>query len=130
MNAGGAAPIWAGLRVAVIIPCWNEAVAIGRVVSDFRAALPDAVIYVYDNNSTDGTAAAARDAGARVRTETMQGKGNVVRRAFADVEADLYLLVDGDDTYEAASAPEMVRLLLEQRLDMVIGRRVGEVATR
>ena len=128
MIAGAAAPLWAGLRVAVVIPCWNEAVAIGKVVSDFRAALPDAVIYVYDNNSTDGTAAAALGAGAVVRRETLQGKGNVIRRAFADVEADLYLLVDGDDTYEASSAPAMVRLLVEQRLDMVTGRRMGELA--
>ena len=128
MIAGAAAPLWAGLRVAVVIPCWNEAVAIGKVVSDFRAALPDAVIYVYDNNSTDGTAAAALGAGAVVRRETLQGKGNVIRRAFADVEADLYLLVDGDDTYEASSAPAMVRLLVEQRLDMVTGRRMGEIA--
>jgi glycosyltransferase involved in cell wall biosynthesis len=128
MMAGAAAPVWSGLRVAVVIPCWNEAVAIGRVVGDFRAALPDAVIFVYDNNSTDGTAAAARGAGAEVRAETLQGKGNVVRRAFADIEADLYVLVDGDDTYEAASAPELVRLLVEQRLDMVTGRRVGDIA--
>jgi len=128
MTNAGAAAVWAGLRLAVVIPCWNEAVAIGRVVSDFRAALPDAVVYVYDNNSTDGTAAAASGAGARVRTEPLQGKGNVVRRAFADIEADVYVLVDGDDTYEAASAPAMVRLLVEQRLDMVIGRRIGVAA--
>jgi glycosyltransferase involved in cell wall biosynthesis len=128
MIAGAAAPLWAGLRVAVVIPCWNEAVAIGKVVSDFRAALPDAAIYVYDNNSTDGTAAAALGAGALVRRETLQGKGNVIRRAFADIEADLYLLVDGDDTYEASAAPAMVRLLVEQRLDMVTGRRMGEIA--
>jgi glycosyltransferase involved in cell wall biosynthesis len=128
MVAGASSPPWAGLRVAVVIPCWNEAVAIGKVVGDFRAALPDAVIYVYDNNSTDGTAAAARGAGAEVRRETLQGKGNVIRRAFADVEADLYVLVDGDDTYEASAAPAMVRLLVEQRLDMVTGRRMSETA--
>jgi glycosyltransferase involved in cell wall biosynthesis len=128
MIDGAAAPVWAGLRVAVVIPCWNEAVAIGKVVGDFRAALPDAAVFVYDNNSTDGTAAVARGAGAEVRAETLQGKGNVVRRAFADIDADIYVLVDGDDTYEAASAPELVRLLVEQRLDMVTGRRVGEIA--
>ena len=90
------------LRVAVLIPCYNEAVAIPKVVADFRAALPQATIYVYDNNSADGTAAAARAAGAVVRRETLQGKGHVVRRMFADVEADIYVLVDGDDTYDAA----------------------------
>jgi len=116
-----------GLTVAVLIPCYNEEVAIGRVVADFRSALPAATIYVYDNNSRDGTAAAARAAGAVVRTERLQGKGNVVRRMFADIEADIYVLVDGDDTYEAAAAPRMVRLLADQRLDMVNGARVTEI---
>jgi len=116
-----------GLRVAVLIPCWNEEVAIAKVVGDFRVALPEAAVFVYDNNSTDRTAMVAREAGAVVRHELLQGKGNVIRRAFADVEADVYVLVDGDDTYDAASAPEMVRLLLEDRLDMVIGRRVTDI---
>jgi glycosyltransferase involved in cell wall biosynthesis len=115
-------------RVAVLIPCHNEAVAIPKVVADFRAALPDATIHVYDNNSTDGTQAAARAAGAVVRRERLQGKGHVVRRMFADVEADLYVLVDGDDTYDAAAAPAMVRLLWDEGLDMVIGTRVTDIA--
>ncbi len=110
-------------RIAVLVPCYNEEVAITRVVAAFRAALPQAAIYVYDNNSRDNTVAVARAAGAVVRTETLQGKGNVVRRMFADIEADLYLLVDGDDTYDAGSAPAMIRLALEQRLDMVTGVR-------
>jgi glycosyltransferase involved in cell wall biosynthesis len=115
-------------RVAVLIPCHNEAVAIPKVVADFRAALPDATVHVYDNNSTDGTQAAARAAGAVVRRERLQGKGHVVRRMFADVEADLYVLVDGDDTYDAAAAPAMVRLLWDEGLDMVIGTRVTDIA--
>ena len=110
-------------RIAVLVPCYNEEVAIPRVVAAFRAALPDATVYVYDNNSRDNTVAMARAAGAVVRTETLQGKGNVVRRMFADIEADLYVLVDGDDTYDAASAPAMVALALAQRLDMVTGVR-------
>lgn len=123
----GVTPPWQGLTVAVLVPCYNEEVAIPKVVADFRAALPEATIYVYDNNSRDGTVAAARAAGAVVRTETLQGKGNVVRRMFADIEADIYVLVDGDDTYEAAAAPEMVRLLVEKQLDMVNGARVTEI---
>lgn len=122
-----ASPPWQGLSVAVLIPCYNEEVAIPKVVADFRAALPDATIHVYDNNSRDGTVAAARAAGATVRTETLQGKGNVVRRMFADIDADIYVLVDGDDTYEAAAAPEMVRMLVENQLDMVNGARVTEI---
>jgi glycosyltransferase involved in cell wall biosynthesis len=114
----------ASLRVAVVIPCWNEALTIGKVIGDFRNALPEAAIYVYDNNSTDQSAAVAQAAGATVRRETLQGKGNVIRRAFADVEADIYVLVDADDTYDATSAPAMVQLLIEQQLDMVTGRRV------
>ena len=116
-----------GTRVAVLIPCYNEAVAIPKVVAGFQATLPGAVIYVYDNRSDDGTAAVARRAGAVVRTEPLRGKGNVVRRMFADIEADAYVLVDGDDTYDPASAPEMVRLLLDQQLDMVNGNRVTAV---
>ena len=115
------------VRIAVLVPCYNEEVAIPKVVADFRAVLPGAAIYVYDNNSGDGTVAAARSAGAVVRTERLQGKGNVVRRMFADIEADAYVLVDGDDTYDAGSAPEMVRMLLEQQLDMVNGVRVTEI---
>jgi glycosyltransferase involved in cell wall biosynthesis len=114
------------LSVAVLIPCYNEAAAIAKVVTDFRAVLPSARLYVYDNNSSDKTAAAARAAGAVVRTETLQGKGHVVRRMFADVEADVFVLVDGDDTYDAAMAPTMVQLMLDRQLDMVTGARVTE----
>jgi glycosyltransferase involved in cell wall biosynthesis len=114
-------------RIAVLIPCYNEEVAIPRVVAAFRQALPEAEILVYDNNSKDRTVAVAREAGATVRRETLQGKGNVVRRMFADVEADVYVLVDGDDTYDAAAAPEMVRMLLDERLDMVTGVRVTDI---
>lgn len=114
-------------RIAVLIPCYNEAVAIPRVVADFRAALPGAAIYVYDNNSRDQTAAVARAAGATVRTATLQGKGHVIRRMFADIEADFYVLVDGDDTYDAAAAPTMVQQAFEQGLDMVNGTRVTAI---
>jgi glycosyltransferase involved in cell wall biosynthesis len=110
--------------VAVLVPCYNEEGAIAKVVADFRAALPDAALYVYDNNSTDGTVAAAEKAGAAVRHETYQGKGHVVRRMFNDVEADVYLLVDGDATYDAASARAMVTKLVDERLDMVVATRV------
>jgi len=120
---------WAGLRLAVLIPCYNEAVAIPKVVADFRTALPGAVVFVYDNNSTDDTAAAAEAAGAVVRRETQQGKGHVIRRGFADIDADIYVLVDGDDTYDAAAAPAMVTRLLAEQLDMVNGRRVSADAT-
>jgi glycosyltransferase involved in cell wall biosynthesis len=111
-------------RVAVLVPCFNEEAAIARVVQDFRAALPQATVYVYDNNSTDGTAETAHAAGAVVRRETHQGKGNVVRRMFSDIDADVYVLVDGDATYHAPSAPAMIALLLEERLDMVVAARV------
>ncbi len=114
------------LRTAVLIPCHNEAPVIATVIRDFRAALPWARIYVYDNNSTDSTADRAREAGAIVRRESMQGKGYVVCRMFSDVDADLYVLVDGDDTYCAASAPELLRHLVAERLDMVSAARVGE----
>ena len=113
--------------IAVLIPCHNEEWAITTVVQDFRAALPQAIVYVYDNNSTDGTVKCALAAGARVFTEPLQGKGNVVRRMFSDIEADVYVLVDGDDTYWAASAPAMVERLLAERLDMVNGARVTEI---
>jgi glycosyltransferase involved in cell wall biosynthesis len=110
-------------RIAVLVPCYNEEVAIPRVVAAFRSALPEATVYVYDNNSRDRTREAAAAAGAVVRGESLQGKGHVVRRMFADVEADVYVLVDGDDTYDAAAAPGMIRMLLEHRLDMVTGVR-------
>jgi hypothetical protein len=110
-------------KIAVVIPCRNEAAGIARVVADFRAALPWAEIHVCDNASTDATAEVARDAGAIVHHEIEPGKGNVVRRLFSDVEADIYVLVDGDDTYDAHSAPAMVDLLEEQGLDMVVGTR-------
>jgi len=109
--------------VAVLIPCFNEEAAIGKVIADFRAALPDATIYVYDNNSTDRTVMVAEASGAVVRAETLQGKGHVVRRMFADIQADVYVLVDGDDTYDARAAPAMARLLLARRLDMVSAAR-------
>jgi glycosyltransferase involved in cell wall biosynthesis len=121
-------PAFAAPRIAVLIPCYNEEVAIPRVVAAFRAALPQATIYVYDNNSRDGTRAAAAAAGAVVRTETQQGKGHVVRRMFADIEADAYVLVDGDDTYDAGAVPEMLRLLFDERFDMVTGVRVTDAA--
>ena len=113
-------------RIAVLVPCYNEDVAIARVVADFRACLPDAVIYVYDNNSTDRTVEVARAAGATVRTETRQGKGHVVRRMFADVEADLYVLVDGDATYDAPSVRAMIARLTTDGLDMVVAARRGD----
>ena len=112
-------------RIAVLIPCYNEEVAIGAVIDAFRAALPTAEIYVYDNNSKDRTIEVATAHGARVRTETHQGKGAVVRRMFSDVEADTYVLVDGDDTYDAASAPRLVERLCRDRLDMVTAARVA-----
>ncbi len=112
------------LEIAVLVPCFNEEAAIGKVVADFRAALPTATIYVYDNSSTDGTAAVARAAGAEVRGEYRRGKGNVVRRMFQDVEADVYVMVDGDDTYDASVAPRLVARLVDENLDMVVGRRV------
>jgi glycosyltransferase involved in cell wall biosynthesis len=115
-------------RVAVLVPCRNEAVAVGRVVDDFRRALPDAVVYVYDNASTDDTAAIARAAGAIVRREEVPGKGGVVRRMFAEVEADVYVLVDGDATYDAERAPELVSLLVDNDLDMVTAVREHEDA--
>ncbi len=114
-------------RIAVLLPCYNEEAAIGATVAGFRAALPGAAIYVYDNNSRDRTAEVARAAGAIVRTERMQGKGHVVRRMFADVEADIYVMADGDATYDAAAAPKMVALLLDERMDMVVGARESEV---
>jgi glycosyltransferase involved in cell wall biosynthesis len=113
-------------RIAVLVPCYNEEAAVATVVADFRKALPSADIYVYDNNSKDRTAAVAREAGAEVRSERRQGKGHVVRRMFADVDADVYVLVDGDATYDAPSAPRMITKLLGEHLDMVVGLRVDQ----
>lgn len=112
-------------RVAVLIPCYNESRTIEKVVRDFKRVLPEAAVYVYDNNSTDGTAAIAARAGAIVRRERRQGKGNVIRRMFRDIDADCYVMADGDDTYPAEAAPEMVRLVLDEQADMVVGDRLS-----
>jgi glycosyltransferase involved in cell wall biosynthesis len=112
-------------RIAVLIPCYNEAATIAHVVTDFRRTLPDAEIYVYDNDSQDETSSLALQAGAHVRHEMLRGKGNVVRRMFSDVEADVYVLTDGDSTYDSAPAPSMIHMLLQNRLDMVNGARVS-----
>lgn len=119
-----------GPDVAVLIPCFNEELAIAQVVHDFRAALPKARIYVFDNASTDRTAGIARDAGAIVRTVALRGKGNVVRRMFADVDADVYVLVDGDATYDASSAPAMIGRLRRDGADMVVGARKDDALPR
>ncbi|WP_079542897.1 glycosyltransferase family 2 protein [Bradyrhizobium lablabi] len=116
------------MRIAVLVPCFNEEAAVATVVAGFRKALPSAEIFVYDNNSSDRTIAAAREAGAEVRSERRQGKGHVVRRMFADIDADIYVLVDGDATYDAASAPRMIEALLSDHLDMVVGFRVDQAA--
>ena len=113
-------------RIAVLVPCFNEEAAVANVVADFRKVLPSAQIYVYDNNSKDRTAAIAREAGAEVRAERRQGKGHVVRRMFADIDADIYVLVDGDATYDAPSAPRMIEMLVREHLDMVVGLRVDQ----
>lgn len=112
-------------RIAVLVPCYNESKTIAKVVADFKAALPEATVYVYDNNSTDGTDEIARRAGAEVRYEHRQGKGNVIRSMFRDIDADCYLMIDGDDTYPADHAREMCRLVLEEGCDMVIGDRLS-----
>jgi glycosyltransferase involved in cell wall biosynthesis len=112
------------MKIAVLVPCYNEEAAIATVVEDFRAALPGADIYVYDNNSKDQTAARARAAGAVVRNESRQGKGNVVRRMFADIEADIYVLVDGDATYDAGAAPRMISAMLAEGADLLTARRI------
>jgi glycosyltransferase involved in cell wall biosynthesis len=116
----------AQMRIAVLVPCFNEEAAIASVIADFRKALPSADIFVYDNNSSDRTVAVACEAGAEVRSERRQGKGHVVRRMFADVDADIYVLVDGDATYDAASAPRMIDALVSDHLDMVVGLRVDQ----
>lgn len=115
-------------RIAVLLPCYNEEAAIAQTVAGFRAALPTATVYVYDNNSRDRTIEVARAAGAVVRSERMQGKGNVVRRMFADIDADVYVMADGDATYDASVAPLMVDRLLHEGLDMIVGTRVHEAA--
>jgi len=115
------------LRIAVLLPCYNEEAAIAQTVAGFRAALPDAEIFVYDNNSADRTREVAAAAGAIVRSEKMQGKGHVVRRMFADVEADIYVMADGDATYDASAAPGLVAKLIDEQLDMVVGARKSEV---
>ena len=112
------------IAVAILVPCYNEEAAIEKVVKDFRAAVPHATVYVYDNNSTDNTGKVAAAAGAFVRRELHKGKGNVVRRMFQDIEADIYVMVDGDDTYDASRAQELVDKLVAENLDMVVGRRV------
>ena len=114
------------IRVAVVLPCYNEEAAIGATIAGFRAALPNATVYVYDNNSRDRTVEIARAAGAIVRTERQQGKGHVVRRMFADIDADVYVMADGDLTYDPKAAPAMVQLLLDDQLDMVVGTRQHE----
>jgi len=113
-------------RIAVLLPCYNEEAAIAATVAGFRSALPDATVYVYDNNSRDGTRQAAAQAGAVVRTESQQGKGHVVRRMFADIDADIYVMADGDLTYDPKAAPAMVDLLVADQLDMVVGTRRHE----
>jgi glycosyltransferase involved in cell wall biosynthesis len=113
-------------RIAVLLPCYNEEAAVAQTVAGFRAALPGATIYVYDNNSRDRTIEVARAAGAVVRSERIQGKGAVVRRMFADIDADVYVMADGDATYDTASAPALVARLLGEQLDMIVGSRVGE----
>ncbi len=117
------------MKVAVLVPCYNEEAAIAKVVTDFRAALPSATVYVYDNNSRDQTIARAIQAGAVVRSERRQGKGNVVRRMFADIDADIYVLVDGDDTYDAAASADMVDRLVEDGVDLLTARRVHTQAS-
>ena len=112
------------MKIAVLLPCYNEEGAIAKTVADFRAALPDATVYVYDNNSKDRTAEVALAAGAVVRREMAQGKGHVVRRMFADVDADVYVMADGDDTYDASAAPAMIARLAAEQLDMVAGKRI------
>ena len=115
-----------GPRVAILLPCYNEEAAIGATIDGFREVLPHATVYVFDNNSRDRTVEIARERGAVVRSVTLQGKGNVVRRMFADIEADVYLMADGDLTYDPAAAPEMVRMLWDDQLDMVVGTRHHE----
>ena len=118
------------LKIAVLLPCYNEEITIGDTVAAFRLSLPDASVYVYDNNSTDNTSTVAKTAGAIVRKEPNKGKGNVVRRMFADINADVYVLADGDCTYDANAAPKMIDKLLDERLDMVVGARVEQITDK
>jgi Glycosyl transferase family 2 len=117
-------------RIAILLPCFNEAPTIAKVIADFQAAIPEAAIYVYDNASTDGTEMVAHLAGAIVRNVPLRGKGNVIRRMFAEIEADIYILADGDDTYDAKASPELVEHLVEKRLDMVVGTRVDSIVAK
>ncbi|MRW92614.1 glycosyltransferase [Duganella sp. FT80W] len=117
--------ILANQRIAIVVPCYNEALTIAAIVRDFNACLPDAPVYVFDNNSSDDTIRVAEAAGAIVRRVPLQGKGNVIRRMFADVEADLYIMVDGDATYDASVAPQLAEKLVAEGLDMVVGTRVS-----
>lgn len=112
-------------KVAVLIPCYNESTTIGKVIDDFKRVLPEGTIYVYDNNSNDGTADIAKERGAVVRSENMQGKGNVIRRMFREINAEVYIMIDGDDTYPVEDAPEMVRRVREENADMVVGDRLS-----
>ena len=112
-------------KIAVLIPCYNESQTIKKVINDYQKTLPEATIYVYDNNSTDDTASIARAEGAVVRHEYCQGKGNVIRRMFREIDAECYIMVDGDDTYPAEFAPEMVQKVLERHVDMVVGDRLS-----
>ena len=115
------------LKIAVLLPCYNEGVSIKSCVEGFRKALPDAVIYVYDNRSSDNTSEQAKIAGAVVRSEQWPGKGNVVRRMFSDIEADIYIMADGDGTYDARMAPQLIQKLIDEHLDMVVGTRLNEI---
>ncbi len=126
MGAGVTNDMIAPPRIAVLLPCYNEEAAIAQTVAGFRSVLPTADIYVYDNNSRDRTMEVARDAGAIVRLERIQGKGAVVRRMFADVDADIYIMADGDATYDATAAPAMIARMLDEQLDMVVGSRVTQ----
>jgi glycosyltransferase involved in cell wall biosynthesis len=114
-------------QIVVLIPCYNEEHTIAKVVQDFEKSVPNAKIYVYDNNSSDRTAIIAREAGAIVRSENLQGKGHVIRRMFSDIDADVYIMVDGDDTYDASAAPALIDLLINDSLDMVNGKRIEQV---
>jgi glycosyltransferase involved in cell wall biosynthesis len=122
-------PVFHDIEIAVIVPCHNEEAAVGKVIGDLQSALPTAKIYVYDNRSTDRTVEVARTAGAVVRREENKGKGNVVRRAFSDIEADVYVLIDGDDTYDAFAAPQMIETLLDGPYDHVLGIRRETTST-
>lgn len=124
--APSAARTLAGQRIAILLPCYNEAVTVATIIADFNKYLPQATVYVFDNNSRDDTVALARAAGATVRQVPLQGKGEVIRRMFADIEADVYIMVDGDDTYDASVAPDLASRLVDEGLDMVVGTRVTE----